>query len=253
MAAYDQVLTDSTGAPVLTTYTGTPVTGSSAVKLAVTGGIDPSSLVGQAITGQGIPANTEITGFISSDVTGVTYSIGNPIQPSTPSIAVTLPNKVTTQPGLVVGLSDGSVYYWNGTGCMSTKCVGPVVVPADSSTVVGGVNSPVSMAMARDGQVYALGDDLTVIDSATNTITATLPIAWYKGYTFPSVVVSRNGFYAYATEALPNDTAGVAVIDTASNTVTATITLPNQATAQTPLPSARTAPSATSRTALTSA
>lgn len=230
MAQYDQVLTDSSGTPIRTTYTGT-VSGTNTLKLAVTGGIDPSSLIGQPITGAGIAPNTEITGFVGSEVSGVTYSVNNPIQASSSAIAVTLPNKVTTQPGLVIGLSDGSVYYWNGTGCISTTCAGPVV-NGTPQTVVQNVDSPVSIAVAPDGQVYALGDDLTVIDGATNAITATLPIAWNKGKTFPSVVVSPNGFYAYATEALPNDTAGVAVIDTASNTVSATITLPDQATAQ---------------------
>ena len=135
MAEYNQVLTDATGKPVLTTYTGT-VSGANAVKLAVTGGIDPSSLIGQQITGQGIAPNTQTTGFVSSDVTGVTYSLNNAIQPSSGSIAVTLPNKVTTQPGLLIGLSDGSVYYWNGTGCTTTTCVGPVVNGTDSASAI---------------------------------------------------------------------------------------------------------------------
>ena len=84
MTPYDLILTDATGNPIPLTYTGTPVYGTdAALKLAVTSDIDPSSLIGQAITGQGIAANTVLTGFISSDVTGVTYSVSNPVVPST--------------------------------------------------------------------------------------------------------------------------------------------------------------------------
>lgn len=64
--------------------------------------------------------------MVSSGPTGVTYSLSNAIDASTPSvevtlpIAVTLPDKVTTQPGLLVGLTDGSVYFWNGNACSSS-------------------------------------------------------------------------------------------------------------------------------------
>lgn len=223
MAQYDQVLTDSTGTPIPTSYTGT-VSGPTTLKLAVTSDVDPSSLIGQTISGNGIAPGTQINGWISTDLSGITYSVDNPIAPTTTPIAVTLPDKLTTQPGLVIGLSDGSMYYWNGTGCMSTTCVGPVSVPGDSSTVIGGVDSPVSLAMSPDGQLYALGDNLTVIDSATNTITAILGLA--RPGPVPQVVVSPDGFYAYATTYLGNDTAGLAVIDTAQNTVSAYLALP---------------------------
>lgn len=223
MTAYDQVVTDSNGTPIPTTYTGTAVSGTTnAVTLAVPGDIDPSSLIGQAITGTGIAPDTVITGFVSSDMTGVTYSVNNAISSATSSFAVTLPDKPTVQPGLVVGLSDGSVYYWNGTVCTDATCVGPIVNGAEG-VVVQNVDSPVSMAIAPNGNVYALGDDLTVIDSSTNTIITTIPIARSGGT--PVVVISPDGFSAYATAALPNN-AGLAVIDTTSNTVTAYVDLP---------------------------
>ena len=99
----------------VTTFSG-PV-----VKLSVPGDVNPASLIGQSITGEGIAPDTVITGFVSYDVTGTTYSVNNPIKFPTvetvaavPSIAVTLPNIPTTRSGVVVGLSDGSVQYWNG-------------------------------------------------------------------------------------------------------------------------------------------
>lgn len=223
IAQYDQVLADATGTPIPTTYTGT-VSGTTSLKLAVTSDIDPSSLIGQTIAGNGITPGTQIKGWVSTDLSGITYSVDNAIAPTGSPIAVTLPDKPTTQPGLVIGLSDGSVYYWNSTGCMSATCVGPVSIPADSTTVIAGVDSPVSLAMSPDGQVYALGDNLTVIDSATNTITAILDLA--RPGPVPQVVVSPDGFYAYATTYLGNDTAGLAVIDTAQNTVSAYLALP---------------------------
>lgn len=230
MTPYDQILTDSNGVPIPTTYTGTPVTGSNAVKLAVGSDLDPSSLIGQAITGQGIASGTVITGFVSSDVTGVTYSVSNPIVASTASIAVTLPDKPTVQPGLVVGLSDGRVYYWNGTVCTSATCVGPVVNGAAEGGSVQTLNTPVSIAIAPDGTVYSVGKYLSIIDGSTNDIITNLMMPW-GSTSFPSVVVSPNGFYAYATEALSDNTSGVAVIDTSKNTITATIELPVNATA----------------------
>lgn len=236
MTPYDQIKTDANGVPIPTSYTGVPVTGvqltaTSNLTLAVTDGADPSSLIGQAITGDGIAPGTVITGYVSSDITGITYSVSNPINPSSKSIRVTLPDKPTVQPGLIVGLSDGSVYYWNGTVGTKATAVGPIVNGIET-TVIGNVDSPVSVAIAPDGKVFALGDNLTIIDGTTNDIVATLPVDWAKGKTFPNVVVSPDGFYAYATAALPNDTAGIAVIDTSTNAITATITLPDQATAQ---------------------
>lgn len=228
MAAYDQVLTDSTGTPVPTTYTGTPVAGASAVKLAVTDNVNPSSLIGQTITGEGIAPSTSITGFISSDITGITYSVSNAITASGP-IAVTLPNKPTLQPGLVIGLSDGSVYYWNSNVCNSTTCAGPVIIGApDGGSQTG--NSPVSVAMGPNGQLYAAGTYVSVIDTSTDDVIANIGAPW-GGNSFPDVVVSPNGFYAYATSSFSQTQAGIAVIDTAKNAITDVIELPVLASA----------------------
>lgn len=227
-----------------TRYTGTPTTGTgpsltatttTAVTLGVTGGVDPNSLIGKTITGQGITTKTVITGIVSSDPAGVTYSISAPISTTTQSvavtmpIAVTLPNKFTTQAGLLVGLADGSVYYWNGNACSASNSscgwTAPgAAVNGAAVTVVQGVDSPVSMAIAPNGNVYALGDNLTVIDSATNAITAILGIA--RPGPVPQVVVSPDGLFAYATAYLGDDTAGLAVVDTTKNTVLATMALP---------------------------
>jgi hypothetical protein len=171
------------------------------VTLAVPNSVDPSSLIGQTITGTGIPTGTTISGFVSSDATGVTYSVSNQILSPPSSTVVSLPDLPATQPGLVVGLSDGSVYYWNGT---LTGAFGTSLLPSDSVAVVPSGNSPVSVAVAPNGNVYSLGDFLTVI-GPDNTVIGNLPIQWNKGKTFPVVVVSPDGSHAYATEALPNE------------------------------------------------
>ncbi len=176
MTGYNQVLTDANGNPVPTTYTGSVINAKS-LKIVVPVDVDPSSLIGQTIvatTAPGISTAAQITGFIGKDVSGVTYSVNTAIPVATGAIPVTLPDKVTTQPGLLVGLSDGSVYYWNGTVCEGSPCAGPIV-NGTPQTVIQNVDSPVSMAIAPNGSIYALGDNLTVIDSATNAITATLP------------------------------------------------------------------------------
>ena len=234
MAEYDQVLTDSTGTPITTTYTGTTVGGLTAVNavtLALPTGVNPTSLLLQPISGTGIPAGTIINGVVSSDIKGVTFSTSMPIDPATKAIAVTLPNEVTTQPGMVVGLSDGSVYYWNGNVCSSSdsSCklggsTGAAIIPTGSASVIQNVDSPVSLAYAPNGNVYALGDNLTVIDSKTNTIITTLGLA--RPGPVPQVVVSPDGAYAYATVYLGNDTAGLAVVDTAKNVVLTNLYLP---------------------------
>jgi YVTN family beta-propeller protein len=230
---------------VPTTYTGTPVAGTGPsltaaqtnnVEFAVANGVDPNSLIGKTITGKGIATTTVITGVVSSDSTGVTYSLNNPIATTTSSvavtmpIAVTLPSKVTTQPGLVVGLTDGSVYFWNGNACSSsdTNCGWSSEVGASVNgvgvTVIQNINSPVSMAIAPNGNVYALGDDLRVIDSGTNTLIETIGIV--RPGPVPQIVVSPDGLFAYATAYLGNDTAGLAVIDTTKNTVLTLMALP---------------------------
>jgi YVTN family beta-propeller protein len=227
MAQYDQVLTDSNGVPVPTTYTGTPISGANALKLAV-GSTDPSSLIGQAITGDGIAAGTVITGFVSSDVTGVTYSINNAITATTSTVAVTLPDKPTIQPGLVVGLSDGSVYYWNGNICTDSTCVGPAVNGIQVA-VPQTANKPVSIAVTPDGStVYSAGNSISIIDSATNAIIGNLPAAW-ESNSFPSVVVAPDGGYAYATASFSGSSAGLQVINTATNTIATSIALPTGA------------------------
>ena len=208
------------------------------VKLAVPGGVDPGSLIDQTITGLGIPDNTTITGFISSDITGVIYSVSSSIRIVTPStvatsIAVTLPNIPALQPGLVVGLSDGSVYYWNGHACSKPLCTAPTVDysnPAVIQTDNPGLN-PVSIAIGPNGTLYAAGEFLQIIDTKKNAISGLITAPWLNG-SFPSVAVNPNGVYAYATSGvLPGNTQGIVVVATATNTVQTSISLPAGASA----------------------
>ena len=208
------------------------------VKLAVPGGVDPGSLIDQTITGLGIPDNTTITGFVSSDITGVIYSVSSSIRIVTPStvatsIAVTLPDIPALQPGLVVGLSDGSVYYWNGHACAKPSCTAPTVDyanPAVIQTDNPGLN-PVSIAIGPNGTLYAAGEFLQVIDTKKNEISGSITAPWLNG-SFPSVAVNPNGVYAYATSGvLPGNTQGIVVVATATNTVQTNISLPDGASA----------------------
>ncbi len=208
------------------------------VKLAVPGGVDPGSLIDQTITGLGIPDNTTITGFVSSDITGVIYSVSSSIRIVTPStvatsIAVTLPDIPALQPGLVVGLSDGSVYYWNGHACAKPSCTAPTVDyanPAVIQTDNPGLN-PVSIAIGPNGTLYAAGEFLQVIDTKKNEISGSITAPWLNG-SFPSVAVNPNGVYAYATSGvLPGNTQGIVVVATATNIVQTSISLPDGASA----------------------
>jgi YVTN family beta-propeller protein len=62
-------------------------------------------------------------------------------------------------------------------------------------------------------------DDVSVIDTASNTVTATIPVG-----TSPfGVAVTPNGAFVYVTHNLCRISDDVSVIDTTTNTVTATI------------------------------
>ena len=77
------------------------------------------------------------------------------------------------------------------------------------------------MAVSRDGsKVYVTNSSapntVSVIDTAMNTVSATIPV----GITPLGVAVSPDGSKVYVTNAFSNT---VSVIDTATNTVIATI------------------------------
>ena len=96
-----------------------------------------------------------------------------------------------------------------------------------SATIVGAFFSPYGVTVSpdsRDGsKVYVTNStasagksNVSVIDTATNTVTATIPV----GSEPVGVAVSRDGSKAYVANA---NSATVSVIDTATNTVIATI------------------------------
>jgi len=239
MARYDQALLDDNGNPVPTTLAGTLVTPTT-VTIAVPVGVNPGSLIGQQITGQsgsGIADGTVINGFVSAAAGSVTYSVSNAISATSGPVAVnfpiTFPNIPQLQPGLVVGLSDGSVYYWNGHACAKPSCTAPTVDyanPAVIQTDNPGLN-PVSIAIGPNGTLYAAGEFLQVIDTKKNEISGSITAPWLNG-SFPSVAVNPNGVYAYATSGvLPGNTQGIVVVATATNTVQTNISLPDGASA----------------------
>jgi len=121
MAVYNQVAVDGNGVPIPVSLTGTvAIEGSKVLTLALGNAVNPGTLIGQEIAGEGIAADTVITGFVSQNIGGtVTYTVSNAIQIEG-AVTVSTPNMYQQQPGLVVGLADGAVEYWNGGGCTST-------------------------------------------------------------------------------------------------------------------------------------
>ncbi len=138
--------------------------------LSLANAIDAASLIGQTITGTGIPDNTVITGFVTQDSSTVTLTINNAASVPTGS-TITTPNIYQQQPGLVVALSDGSVQYWNGGGCSQTAqgCDGSVqsqgVGSGWTQLQPSGANgfgfatgaAANTLAMLPDGQGFAVG------------------------------------------------------------------------------------------------
>lgn len=109
------------GAETLGSYGGT-IGNNNLLTLSVPNSVNPGSLIGEAITGDGIPSNTVINGFVAvGSGNDIVYTVSNPITASTSNITVTMPNIPRMQPGLVVGLSDGSVQYWNGDTTASSQ------------------------------------------------------------------------------------------------------------------------------------
>lgn len=119
LAVYNQTVVDANGVPVPVSVTGT-APGGKVITLSLADSINPGTLIGQAITGDGIAPGTVINGFVSNNTGGtITYTVNNAIA-AAESITVVTPNIHQQQPGLVVGLADGAVEYWNGGGCTST-------------------------------------------------------------------------------------------------------------------------------------
>ncbi|MBU3751874.1 MAG: hypothetical protein FGM52_15790, partial [Mycobacterium sp.] len=109
------------GTSPLTVVGGGP--GTTQLTLDVPNSVNPATLIGQAVAGVGIAANTVITGYVADSAATpghYTYTVNNAIFSPTTSITVTTPNLYQTHTGLVVGLSDGAVEYWNGKGCTQT-------------------------------------------------------------------------------------------------------------------------------------
>ncbi|MDZ4268649.1 MAG: hypothetical protein U1D00_23675, partial [Mycobacterium sp.] len=94
----------------------------------------------------------------------------------------------------------------------------PVEATLIDTIDVGGL--PLGAAITGDGAyVYvtsALGDSITVIDTATGTVETTIPVSNSTG-----VVITPDGTRAYVTAS----GGVVSVVDTASNTVTTTVSL----------------------------
>jgi YVTN family beta-propeller protein len=80
--------------------------------------------------------------------------------------------------------------------------------------------SPVGVAITPDGAfayvTNAGSDTVSVIDTATNTVTTTVTVGSGPG----GVAITPDGAFAYATNV---NSGNVSVIDTASNTVTTTV------------------------------
>ncbi|MFN8087904.1 MAG: hypothetical protein U0R81_02820 [Mycobacterium sp.] len=121
LATYNQVVTDAEGVPIPASVTGSVVNeGGRILTLSLANAVNPGTMIGQEISGEGISAGTVIDGFVSLNEGGtVTYTVSQAIN-AVGTITVTTPNIYQTQPGLIVGLADGRVEYWNGGGCAAT-------------------------------------------------------------------------------------------------------------------------------------
>jgi len=67
--------------------------------------------------------------------------------------------------------------------------------------------------------VRAPNPNVSVIDTASNTLVATIPIGVADGFNLSYVAITPDGSRAYVT----NGTNNISVIDTATNTVAATV------------------------------
>jgi YVTN family beta-propeller protein len=93
----------------------------------------------------------------------------------------------------------------------------PVVVNTRSGVITISVGAhPTGVAVAADGRhaYIANSSNVSVIDTASNTVTATIPVGTYPR----DVEVAPDGHHAYVS-----NSSNVSVIDTAGNVVTATI------------------------------
>lgn len=117
MTAWDQVAVDSNGVMIPASFSGS--VNDSQVTIALPNGIDPGMLLGQQVSGTGIPNGAVLDGFVSVSGNNATYTL-NQYEDYIGSTTITAPEIPTYLPGLVVGLADGSVQYWNGSGCSQT-------------------------------------------------------------------------------------------------------------------------------------
>ena len=84
------------------------------------------------------------------------------------------------------------------------------------------------MASAAEAAPFAYvtnvgSNNVSVIDTATNIVVATIPVAGVGGAGVGGVAVTPDGKYAYVTGYIGPGSASVSVIDTTTNTVVATV------------------------------
>ncbi|MGA7384315.1 MAG: beta-propeller fold lactonase family protein [Methylocella sp.] len=95
--------------------------------------------------------------------------------------------------------------------------------PSVVATIPLGVNSPLGVAVAPDGKrAYVIGGFVSVIDTAANTVVATVPLP--VGTEPAGVAVTPDGSHVYVTNEISNT---VFVIDTTGNMVVATVPVGN--------------------------
>jgi serine/threonine protein kinase, bacterial len=118
------------------------------------------------------------------------------------------------------------------TAVVVAAVIGVIVVKRGSQSGWNGVSIPVGadpegVAITPNGSTAYVtnsagfthgkgGDSVSVINTATNTVTTTIPVGTHPG----NVAITPNGTTAYVTNSGSDN---MSVIDTASNTVTATV------------------------------
>jgi YVTN family beta-propeller protein len=148
------------------------------------------------------------------------------IDTATNTVTATIP--VGSAPGSGVAVSPDSSKVYVTNAASNTVSVIDTATNTVTATIPVGV-SPFGVAVTPDGsKVYVANEDIahpsgivgpgtvSVIDTATNTVTATIPVGSAPG----GVAVTPDGTKVYVANAFSNT---VSVIATATNTVTTTI------------------------------
>lgn len=143
------------------------------------------------------------------------------IATTTNAVVATVP--VGSNPHSVAVTPDGKHVYVANLGSSSVSAIDTISKTVSATVSLEAGVAPFGLAVTPDGKhvyvantgSFGVSPSVLVIDTATNTVAATVPVG---GYPF-EVSVTPDGKHVYVT----NTGSGTSVIDTATNMVTATV------------------------------